>query len=504
MSLIQIEHLYFTYDGGSEPVFEDLDLQLDTDWKLGLVGRNGRGKTTLLRLLEGGLEHRGQIRTGLACRRFPCAVRETEVPVSQVLRDISPEAEEWQLVRELSLLGLDEEVLERTFSTLSGGSRPGCSCPPCFWTRGAGPCWTSPPTTWTRRGGSCLPNISATAAGASCLSPTTGRFWTGAWTMLALNRTGPELVKGNFSVWYQEKQDRDRREQAQNQQLKGEIRRLEQAARRTSAWSDQVEKTKYASKNSGLRPDRGYVGHKSAKMMKRAKSLESRQESAIREKAALLHDVERAEPLKLAPRAFHSARLLELDRVSIDYGRRACVRRGQLLPEPGERLCLEGRNGSGKTSLLRLILGRKCPHGDRAAGLWPGDLLCLPRGGPSAGSPSGLPGGGGIDATQFMTILRKLDFPRAAFEGEMGAYSAGQKKKVLLAASLSRSAHLYVWDEPLNFVDLFSRIQMEELLLEYRPTLLFVEHDEAFWERVATRRVSLSERGLEKTDKDMK
>ena len=107
MSLIQIEHLYFTYDGGSEPVFEDLDLQLETDWKLGLVGRNGRGKTTLLRLLEGGLEYRGQIRTGgLACRRFPCAVRE-----------------------------------------------------------------------------SCLPNISATAAGASCLSPTTGRFWTGAWTM---------------------------------------------------------------------------------------------------------------------------------------------------------------------------------------------------------------------------------------------------------------------------------------------------------------------------------
>ena len=78
------------------------------------------------------------------------------------------------------------------------------------------------------------------------------------------------------------------------------------------------------------------------------------------------------------------------------------------------------------------------------------------------------------------------------------------KNIVLLAASLCRSAHLYVWDEPLNFVALFSRIQMEELLLEYRPTLLFVEHDEAFRERVATRRVSLSERGLEKTDKDMK
>ena len=61
----------------------------------------------------------------------------------------------------------------------------------------------------------------------------------------------------------------------------------------------------------------------------------------------------------------------------------------------------------------------------------------------------------------------------------------------LLAASLCRSAHLYVWDEPLNFVDLFSRIQMEELLLEYRPTLLFVEHDARFCDEIATRRIRI-------------
>ena len=171
----------------------------------------------------------------------------------------------------------------------------------------------------------------------------------------------------------------------------------------------------------------------------------------------------------------------------------------------GERLCLEGRNGSGKTSLLRLIRGEEVPHTGtvrRAAGL--AISYVSQKVDHLQGALRDFPAEEGIDATRFMTILRKLDFPRAAFEGEMGAYSAGQKKKVLLAASLCRSAHLYVWDEPLNFVDLFSRIQMEELLLEYRPTLLFVEHDEAFRERVATRRVSLSERGLEKTDKDMK
>ena len=93
----------------------------------------------------------------------------------------------------------------------------------------------------------------------------------------------------------------------------------------------------------------------------------------------------------------------------------------------------------------------------------------------------------GIDRSLFFTILRKLDFSREQFEKPMEAYSQGQKKKVLLAKSLCEQAHLYIWDEPLNYVDVFSRMQLEELLMEYRPTLLFVEHDRVFCEKIATR-----------------
>ena len=64
MSQILIQNLDFTYDGDHTPVFERLNLQWDTDWKLGLVGRNGRGKTTLLRLLEGSLEGKGTMISG--------------------------------------------------------------------------------------------------------------------------------------------------------------------------------------------------------------------------------------------------------------------------------------------------------------------------------------------------------------------------------------------------------------------------------------------------------
>ena len=83
MSLIRIEHLYFTYDGGSEPVFEDLDLQLDTDWKLGLVGRNGWGKTTLLRLLEGSLSGSGALTRPDRPVYFPRPVDEPERPARE-------------------------------------------------------------------------------------------------------------------------------------------------------------------------------------------------------------------------------------------------------------------------------------------------------------------------------------------------------------------------------------------------------------------------------------
>ena len=70
----------------------------------------------------------------------------------------------------------------------------------------------------------------------------------------------------------------------------------------------------------------------------------------------------------------------------------------------------------------------------------------------------------GVDRTQFFTILRKLDFSRALLERDMAGYSAGQKKKVLLAASLCQSAHLY---------------------------MVFVEHDRTFREHVATASVGL-------------
>jgi len=88
-------------------------------------------------------------------------------------------------------------------------------------------------------------------------------------------------------------------------------------------------------------------------------------------------------------------------------------------------------------------------------------------------------------------FLRKLDFARIQFEKNMDDYSAGQKKKVLLAASLCEEAHVYIWDEPLNYIDVISRMQIEELIIKFKPTMIFVEHDRAFCDNVATKTIML-------------
>ena len=98
----------------------------------------------------------------------------------------------------------------------------------------------------------------------------------------------------------------------------------------------------------------------------------------------------------------------------------------------------------------------------------------------------------GAEPSLVMAILNKFNLRSELFSRDISEYSDGQKKKVALAVSLATPAHLYIWDEPLNFIDLVSRIQQEELLLEYRPTLLFVEHDAAFRRNIATRTVELS------------
>ena len=118
-----IQNLTFTYDGSSEPVFPGWSAELDTGWRLGLTGRNGRGKTTLLRLMMGELPHGGQISLPLQPVYFPYSVSDPEDMTLNVMQEAAGGEPEWKLMKEMRLLEVTEDALYRSFSTLSRGEQ---------------------------------------------------------------------------------------------------------------------------------------------------------------------------------------------------------------------------------------------------------------------------------------------------------------------------------------------------------------------------------------------
>ena len=123
MSQITVSHLTFAYDGACDNVFEDISFVLDTDWRLGFTGRNGRGKTTFLKLLDGTLDSRGAVRAGVPVLYFPFPVEYPEDDTQAVLERLLPDCPAWRILRELNLLGVEQDVLYRPFYTMSNGEQ---------------------------------------------------------------------------------------------------------------------------------------------------------------------------------------------------------------------------------------------------------------------------------------------------------------------------------------------------------------------------------------------
>lgn len=494
MSLIQVSDLSFTYDGSYDPVFEHVSFQIDTDWKLGFTGRNGRGKTTFLNLLMGSYEYGGSITSSVGFDYFPFSVPDQERFTYEVLEGVPGSGDYlfWQLQRELSRLQVPEDVLYRPFSTLSSGEQTKVLLAALFLQEGRFLLIDEPTNHLDREARELVSRYLSSKKGFILVSHDR-RFLDGCVDhVLSINKTDIEVQKGNFSSWYQNKQRQDACEQAENERLKRDIRRLKTAAKQSRDWADSVESLKigrHPIKEETFIGTRSYLGEKSRRMQQRRKNLERRQEKAIEDQLGLLKNIEEAESLKLLPLAHHAKRLVKLEEVSVRYQNPIC---GPVSFEvrQGDRISLQGKNGCGKSSIIKLMLGEEAKTLTYSGTIQKAGGLVISY---VAQDTSFLKGSlkeyarkQGVEYRLFLALLRKLDFAREQFDKPMEAYSEGQKKKVLIARSLCEQAHLYIWDEPLNFIDVYSRMQIEELILKFCPTMIMVEHDEVFTEHVAT------------------
>ena len=193
--------------------------------------------------------------------------------------------------------------------------------------------------------------------------------------------------------------------------------------------------------------------------------------------------------------------LVQLNEVSISFRGPALLDEVTCQIETGQRIGLLGRNGSGKTTLMRLLCGEIAPdHGARV--LAPGaKISLLPQNVPSdlAGSIQdvvlhGLPAAE-LDHSHLWQSEQRVErlLSQMGLDGDMEAstLSSGMKRRVLLARSLVAEPDVLLLDEPTNHLDIDAIRWLEDFLLRWPTTLIFVTHDRAFLRRLATRIIEL-------------
>ena len=510
MAQIRVTDLTFSYEGTFDTVLENVTFNIDTDWKLGLIGRNGKGKTTLLNLLLGKYEYEGSIVTNTCFDYFPYKVSNEDLlkTADELIQVWKPQIESWQVLIQLNQINMDIECLYRPFGTLSHGERTRVMLAVLFAGENEFLLVDEPTNHLDMDAREIVKNYLASKKGFILVSHDRDLLDAVVDHVLVLNRKTVEVQSGNFSSWWENKEKSDAFAKAENEKHLKEIGKLKATADRSDRWAIKNENTKIGfdpiKENDRNISTRAYIGAKTKKMQARVKSFEKRIDREIEEKEGLLQDIEQVVDLRLNPLKFHKEILVNAYDMSLAYeGCDPLFNDLRFQIKRGDRVVLSGENGCGKSSIIKAILNKakyemqdnehlglnvsgtldvganlKISYINQNTSFLKGTLkdYCLKS---------------GYDESLLLAILRQLDLNREQFSKNMEDFSEGQKKKVLVASSLITPAHLYIWDEPLNYIDVFSRMQIEKLILEYEPTMLLVEHDVRFREKIATQTVKL-------------
>ena len=236
MAQIQVTDLTFAYDGSADDIFENATFNMDTDWKLGLIGRNGKGKTTLLDLFMGKHEYRGSISADTRFDYFPYRVAKEDLgkTAAELVETWKSQVEAWQVMKELGGLKMDPECLYRPFSTLSYGERTRVMLAVLFASENEFLLVDEPTNHLDMAARDIVKDYLCSKKGFILVSHDRDLLDGVSDHVLVLNRKTIEVQAGNFSSWWDNKEKQDAFRKAENEKHLKEIGKLKSAADRSS------------------------------------------------------------------------------------------------------------------------------------------------------------------------------------------------------------------------------------------------------------------------------
>lgn len=496
MSKIEIKNLTFGFDALTDLLFDQANLVIDTQWKLGLIGRNGRGKTTLLQLLLGNYAYSGTVNHQLEFTYFPQSIDDKSQLTYDCLQELAV-FDQWEIERELNLLKTGPDILWRSFDSLSGGEQTKALLALLFIDDRHFPLIDEPTNHL---------DITARQQVAHYLQTKKQGFIVVSHDrsfvdevvdhVLSIEKSQLVLYQGNFTTYEEQKEQRDRYEQEENRKLKKEVSRLQQTAAEKAEWSRGREKDKQgkpSQKGSGAIYDTGAIGARAARTMKRSKAIANRMEQKAEEKENLLHDIEYIDPLTMNYQSSYHKQLLKVEELQLSYAEEPLFDPLSFEIEQGQRLAIQGANGSGKSSIIQFLLGEFKGETSGYATFSHDLSISYVRQNyeDNTGTLPEFAQTHHLSYQELLNNLHKLGLERNVFANRIEEMSMGQRKRVELAKSLATPAELFIWDEPLNYLDVFNHKQLEEVIKMVQPSMLVVEHEATFLQNIATKIIYL-------------
>ena len=528
MAQILISNMSYYYSDYYYPIFNNTNLILDTDWKTGLIGRNGCGKTTFLQLLYGAIKpNTGFIKSPCKIDYFPYEEKSNYKNVMDVIKEnigglrtielamediIMSNSEsrleeysdyleryiqlngfevEVSIQKEFDLMKLDKSLLKRDYSTLSGGEKTAVQLIALFLKNNNFILLDEPTNHLDSEKKEMILNYLKKKKGFILVSH--DRYFLDEVVnhIMAINKADITIESGNYSTW---KQNKDWKEQFELQtkiKLENEIKQLGRRVEQTNSWAEIGYKQKYDficnARTNGFKS-----------YYRQRKRSQENIEKNIEEKKSLLLNFEERKKLVIEEAESDNEIILIVNNLDFTYpdSNKKIIDKMSFKINKGERLWIKGKNGSGKTTLLKLLgLDFKSDSIEYAEGL---EIVKVDQ------EPAWKIGmvedlfwnqkkADDERFEKFMAFCECFDVPKDFYHRPIETLSFGERKKVDIARALSQKTNLIILDEPLNYMDIYFREQLEEALLACNTTVIFVEHDERFGIKLATQVLYMKE-----------